>query len=202
MTHIMRLPTHSDRIEELASDFYRKFCNLTNSYFLSRQMYIQLLMVAFIAKQQICAWFSQPSESLLSKPSPQLTRGESSWSDSAYVSKVKPSTCTHMCIVVICLQNSLRFKNKQLIELSALSALSQSLSTSRSKKHKLSFSLLDVFKTGYFSIFCCPFITSWVALAAERTRGRSTIIWAWKAITDWEAITDWTRHWQQIWGTA
>ena len=34
----------------------------------------------------------------------------------------------------------------------------------------------------------------------KRARGRSTIIWAWKAITDWEAIRDWTRHWQQILG--
>ena len=93
-----------------------------------RQMYNYLLMVIFNGEQNICAWFFQPSESLLSKPSPQLTRGESSWSDSAYVSKVKPSTCTHLhhvCIVVyVCLQNSLRFKNKQFIKLSALSALS------------------------------------------------------------------------------
>ena len=37
-------------------------------------------------------------------------------------------------------------------------------------------------------------------LPPKRVRGRSTIIWAWKAITDWEAITDWTRHWQQILG--
>ena len=37
-------------------------------------------------------------------------------------------------------------------------------------------------------------------LPPKRARGRSTIIWAWKAITDWEAITDWTRHWQQIRG--
>ena len=154
MTHIMRLPTHSDRIEQLASHFYWNFCNLTNSYFL--QANVQLLTEAFNAEQ----------------------RGESSWSDSAYVSKVKPSTCTHMCIVVICLQNSLRFKNKQLIELSALSALSQSLSTSRSKNtnyHFLYWMFLKLVTFQYFVVHLS--LLEWL-LPPKRARGRDTIIWA------------------------
>ena len=128
-----------------------------------------------------------------SKPFPQLTRGESSWSDSAYVSKVKPSTCTHMCIVVICLQNSLRFKNKQLIELSALSALSQSLSTSRSKNTNYHFLYWMFLKLVTFQHFVAHLsLLEWL-LPPKRARGRSTIIWASKAITDWKTITDWTR---------
>ena len=115
-------------------------------------------------------------------------------------------TCAHLhhvCIVVyVCLQNSLRFKNKQLIELSALSALSQSLSTSRSKNTNYHFLYWMFLKLVTFQHFVAHLsLLEWL-LPPKRARGRSTIIWAWKAITDWKTITDWTQHWQQILGTA